>query len=52
MKKRESVRIINDERMYDYFHNLLEEGLDFLESGKKDEKKGKSMAEKLNFVQL
>lgn len=55
MKKRESVRIINDERMYDYFHNLLEEGLDFLESGKKDEKKGRAWQKSLtsyNFEQI
>lgn len=52
MKKRDGVRIINDEAMYDYFHDLSENMPDILRVKGKSEKRGKSMAEELNFVQL
>lgn len=39
MNKKGNVRTINDERMYDYFHNLLENVPVFLQTGKKKEKR-------------
>ena len=38
MKKKDNDRIINDETMYDYFHNLSENLPDFLRVKRKDER--------------
>lgn len=55
MKNRDNVRIINDEEMYDYFHNLLENMPDFLQVGRKEEKGGRAWQKSLtsyNFEQI
>ena len=55
MNKKGNVRTINDERMYDYFHNLLENMPVFLKAGKKKEKKGRAWQKSLtsyNFEQI
>lgn len=55
MKKKKSAQIINDEKMYDYFHNLLESELDFLKPEKKDVKKGRTWQKSItsyNFEQI
>ncbi len=55
MNKKGNVRTMNDERMYDYFHNLLENMPVFLKAGKKKEKKGRAWQKSLtsyNFEQI
>lgn len=55
MKKKDNDRIINDETMYDYFHNLSENLPDFLRVKRKDERGKRAWQKSLtsyNFEQI
>ena len=55
MKKKDNDRIINDETMYDYFHNLSENLPDFLRVKRKDDSGNRAWQKSLtsyNFEQI